>query len=160
MYDLAGSRLRGTLYGDHRLRGGFDRGLWDGEKVFDGGRHKRNSRFIINNRKSNRGASREWMGYPDWACSTVTGRLYRVYHAHSDRGRACSMGRLVLARRNVLLTRCLGIAAWQPFVVISFAKAAYCALLSAVSNIVSCLETRDTNISSQKGLPSRGDIRV
>ena len=100
------------------------------------------------------------MGYPDWARSTITGRLSRVYHTHSDRGRACSMGRLVLARRNVLLTRCLGIAAWQPFVVISFAKAAYFALLSAVSNIVSWLETRETNISSQKGLPSRGDIRV
>ena len=160
MYDLTGSRLRGTLDGNHRLRGGFDRGLWDSEKVFDGGRHKRNSRLIINNRKSNRGASREWMRYPYWARSTVTGRFSRVYHTHGDRNRACSMGRLVLARRNVLLTRCLGTFAWQPFVVINFAKAAYCALLSAVSNIVSCLETRDTNISSLKGLPSRGDIRV
>ena len=124
------------------------------------GRHKRDSRLVINDRESNRGLFREWMSYPNWARSTITGRLSRVYHTHSDRGRACSMGRPVLARRNVLLTRCLGIAAWQPFVVINVAKAAYCALLSAVSNIVSWLETRETNISSQKGLPSRGDIRV
>ena len=88
MYNLTGSRRRGTLDGDYRLRGGFDRGLWDGEKAFNMGRHKRNSRLVINNRESNRGFSREWMSYPNWARSTVTGRLYRVYHTHGDHGRA------------------------------------------------------------------------
>ena len=104
MYNLTGSRRRGALDGDYRLRGGFDRGLWDGEKAFNMGRHKRNSRLVINNRESNRGFSREWMSYPNWARSTVTGRPYRVYHTHGDRGRANSLRRRIV-RQNQSLVR-------------------------------------------------------
>ena len=103
MYDLTGSRLRGTLDGNHRLRGGFDRGLWDREKLFDRGRHKRNSRLVINDRESNRGFFREWMGYPNWARSTITGRPSRVYHTHGDRGRANMLRRRIIRQTRSLL---------------------------------------------------------
>ena len=103
MYNLTGSRRRGTLDGDHRLRGGFDRGLWDGEKAFNMGRHKRNSRLVINDRESNRGSSREWMSYPNWARSTVTGRLYRVYYTHGDYGRANTLKRRVVRQTRNLI---------------------------------------------------------
>lgn len=101
MYNLTGSRQRGTLDGNYRLLGGFDRGLWDGEKAFDMGHHKRNSRLVINDRESNRVFSREWMSDPNWARSSVTGRLYRVYHTHGDHGRANT----TLKRRVVRQTR-------------------------------------------------------
>ena len=108
MYYLTGSRLRGTLDGNHRLRGGFDRGLWDCEKLFDGGRHKRDSRLVINDRKSNLGSSRGWMGYPNWARSTITGRLSRVYHTHGDRGRANTLRRRVVRQTRSLVRMGLG----------------------------------------------------
>ena len=103
MYDLAGSRRGETLDGNHRLRGGFDRGLWDGDKAFNMGRHKRNSRLVINDRKSNRGFSREWVGYPDRACSTITGRLSWVYHTHGDRGRANMLRRRIIRQTRSLI---------------------------------------------------------
>ena len=90
MYDLTGSRRRGTLDGNHRLQGGFDRGIWDGEKVL--------------NSKSSLRSSREWMGYPNWARSTITGRLSRVYHTHGDRGRANTLRRRIV-RQTLSLVR-------------------------------------------------------
>ena len=67
------------------------------------GRHKRNSRLVINNRESNRGFFREWVGYPNWARSTVTGRLYRVYYTHGDYGRANALKlRVIRQTRNLI----------------------------------------------------------
>ena len=103
MYNLTGSRRRRTLDSNHRLRGGFDRGLWDGEKAFNMGRHKRNSRLVINDRESNRGFSREWMSYPNWARSTITGRLSRIYHTHGDRGRANTLRRRIVRQTRSLI---------------------------------------------------------
>ena len=35
------------------------------------------------------------MGYPNWARSTITGRLYRVYYTHGDHGRANTLKRRI-----------------------------------------------------------------
>ena len=67
------------------------------------GRHKRDSRLVINNRESNRGLFREWMSYPNWARSTVTGRLYRVYYAHGDHGRANALKRRIIRQTRNLI---------------------------------------------------------
>ena len=67
------------------------------------GRHKRNSRLVINDRESNRGISREWMSYPNWARSTVTGRLYRVYYTHGYYGRANTLKRRVVRQTRNLI---------------------------------------------------------
>ena len=103
MYNLTGSRRRGALDGNYRLLGCFDRGLWDGEKAFNMGRHKRNSRLVINDRESNHESSREWTSYPNWARSTVTGRLYRVYYTHGDYGRANALKRRVIRQTRNLI---------------------------------------------------------
>ena len=103
MYNFAGSGRRGTLDGNHRLHGGFDRRLWDGEKVLDRGRHERNCRLVIDDGKSDRRASREWMGYLDRTRSTITGRLSRVYHTHGDRGRANTLRRRIVRQTRSLI---------------------------------------------------------
>ena len=103
MDNLTGSRRRGTFDGNHRLRGGFYRGLWNGEKAFDMGRHERNSRLVINDRESNRGFFREWVCYPNWARSTITGRLYRVYYTHGHHGRANTLKRRIVRQTRNLV---------------------------------------------------------
>ena len=43
------------------------------------------------------------MGYPNWARSTVTGRLYRVYYTHGDYGRANALKRRVIRQTRNLI---------------------------------------------------------
>ena len=43
------------------------------------------------------------MSYLNWARSTVTGRLYRVYYTHGDYGRANALKRRVIRQTRNLI---------------------------------------------------------